>query len=91
MVAYLLFYLEHGDGFGVKTPVVPLLHNVLVGKVHHPALLDRLGSHTFCLKIGYFPPFFSDFYLFYTLDKSLYWDVAVNILIESKGINWSNR
>ena len=45
-------YLEHGDGLGVKPPVVPLLHDVLVGEVHHPTLLDRLRTDSLRLEIG---------------------------------------
>ena len=41
-IFYLLFYLEHGDGLGVEAPVVPLLHDVLVGEMDHPTLLDCL-------------------------------------------------
>ena len=42
---------------------MPLPHIVLVGKVHHPALLDCLAADPFCL--------------FDTLNKSLDWNVAV--------------
>ena len=45
-------YLEHGDGLGVESPVVPLLHDVLVGEVHHPTLLDCLRADSLRLKIS---------------------------------------
>ena len=43
-------YLEHGDGLGVESPVVPLLHDVLVCEVYHPPFFDCLRTHSLRLK-----------------------------------------
>ena len=72
---------------------MPLLHDVLVGEVHHPTLLDCLRTDSLRLKISSLSLSLvladcqqnivllrrsNSCHLFHTLDKPLYWDVAAN-------------